>query len=120
MKYKWFWTLQEVVGKALLMICNINEAAVKQFADFLMKYLWFWKLQKVIQNHQEAVVKPFTYFSNEISMIWNSQEAAVKPCTYFSYEIFMVWESPGSCWETSVDDLEYQGSCCEPIHTLFL
>ena len=65
-------------------------------------------------------MKPFTYFSNEISMVWNSQEAAVKPCTYFSNEIFMVLESPGSCWETIVDDLEYQESCCEAIYTLFL
>ena len=48
-------------------------------------------------------------------MIWDSQEAAVKSCTCFSFEIFMVWESPGSCWETSVDDLEYQGSCVETI-----
>ena len=63
-------------------------------------------------------MKPFTYFSNEISMVWNSQEAAVKPCAYFSNEIFMVLESPGSCWETIVDDLEYKQSCCEAIYAL--
>ena len=25
----------------------------------------------------------------------------------------IVYESPGSCWETIIDDLEYQGSWCE-------
>ena len=53
-------------------------------------------------------------------MVWNSQEAAVKPFTYFSNEILMVLESPGSCSETIIGDLEYQGSCSETIHTLFL
>ena len=60
-------------------------------------------------------MKPITNVSNEISMVWNSEEAAVKPFIYFSNEILMVLESLGSCWETIIDDLEYQGSCCEAI-----
>ena len=38
---------------------------------------------------QEVAVKPFANFSNEILMVLNSQEAAVNPFTHFSNEILI-------------------------------
>ena len=34
MKYSWFWKLQEAAVNPLLMVCNLEEVAVKQIAHF--------------------------------------------------------------------------------------
>ena len=52
-------------------------------------------------------------------MVWILQEAAVKPFAYFSNEISMVLESPGSCREAMIDGLDSLGGGCEAICKFF-
>ena len=78
---------------------------MKPFAHFSIEILLVWYLQN-------AAVKP-------LFMVRNLQDAVVKQFAHFSNDISMVLESPGRCCEAMIDGVGSPGGCCEAICTLF-
>ena len=128
----------------LSMVCNLQEVAVKPFAQFYTEifmvlespgscreamidgldspgccgdaiYKLFQMKYQRFWNKQEAAVNP-------LLMVWDLQEVAVKPFTNFSNEILMVFNSqevavkPFAHFSNEISMvLESAGGCCESI-----
>ena len=55
---------------------------------------------------------------NPVLMVWNLQEVVVRPFTYFYNEIFVLLEASRGCCESIFDGVESKRSCCEAIYIL--